>query len=68
MTQGKHKSLNVRITDEEKKELEQEYENLKLLASFHEAYGVPENAKEREALINDILDRMNEIQEKLKKL
>ena len=42
------------MKDEEKKELEQEYENLKLLASFHEAYGVP--------------DRMNEIQEKLKKL
>ena len=38
----------------ERKELEQEYENLKLLASFHEAYGVPENEKEREALINDI--------------
>ena len=50
------------MKDEEKKELEQEYENLKLLAS------VPEIAKEREALINDILDRMNEIQEKLKKL
>ena len=30
------------MKDEEKKELEQEYENLKLLASFHEAYGVPE--------------------------
>ena len=44
------------MKDEEKKELD------------HEAYGVPENAKEREALINDILDRMNEIQEKLKKL
>ena len=53
------------MKDEEKKELEQEYENLKLLASFHEVYGVPENAKD---LINDILDRMNEIQEKLKKL
>ena len=26
----------------------------------------PENEKEREALINDILDRMNEIREKLK--
>ena len=52
------------MKDEERKELEQEYENLKLLASFHEAYGVPE--KEREALINDILDRMNEIREKLK--
>ena len=56
------------MKDEEKRELEQEYQNLKLLASIHEAYGVPENAKEREALINDILDRMNEIQEKLKKL
>lgn len=53
------------MKDEERKELEQEYENLKLLASFHEAYGVPENEKE-EALINDILDRMNEIREKLK--
>ena len=42
------------MKDEERKELE------------HEAYGVPENEKEREALINDILDRMNEIREKLK--
>ena len=56
------------MKEEEKKELEQEYDNLRLLASCHEAYGVPEHAKEREALINDILDRMNEIQEKLKKL
>ena len=54
------------MKDEERKELEQEYENLKLLASFHEAYGVPENEKEREALINDILDRLNESREKLK--
>lgn len=52
--------------NEKRKELEKEYENLKLLASFHEAYGIPENEKEREALINDILDRMNEIQKKLK--
>ncbi len=42
------------------------YENLKLSASFHEAYGIPKNEKEREMLINDILDRMNEIREKLK--
>ncbi|WP_270438513.1 hypothetical protein [Bacteroides bouchesdurhonensis] len=55
------------MKDEEKKELEQEYENLKLLASFHEVYGIPENEKEREILINDILDRMNEIREKLEK-
>lgn len=54
------------MQDEEKKELEKEYENLKLLASFHEVYGIPENEKEREALINDILDKMNEIREKLK--
>ena len=27
------------MKDEERKELEQEYENLKHLASFHEAYG-----------------------------
>lgn len=33
------------MKDEERKELEQEYENLKLLTSFHEAYGVPENKK-----------------------
>lgn len=50
----------------EKEELEEEYENLKLLAAFHESYGIPENEKEREALINDILDRMNEIRKKLK--
>ena len=59
------------MKDEEKKELEQEYENLKptdadLMKERHDE--IPENAKEREALINDILDRMNEIQEKLKKL
>lgn len=51
---------------DEKEELEQEYENLKLLAAFHSSYGIPENKKEREALIDDILDRMNEIREKLK--
>lgn len=50
----------------EKEELEEEYENLKLLAAFHESYGVPENEREREVLINDILDRMNEIRKKLK--
>lgn len=55
------------MKDEEINELEKEYENLKLLASFHEAYGIPENAREREELINDILDRMNEIREKLEK-
>ena len=42
---GANVSIRVLNEDEEKKELEQEYENLKLLASFHEAYGVPENKK-----------------------
>lgn len=51
---------------EEKKELEQEYENLKLLISFHESYGVPEDPKERAELVDAILDRMLEIQERLK--
>lgn len=50
---------------EEKKQLEQEYENLKLLISFHEAYGVPEDERERNKLIDDILDRMLEIKERL---
>lgn len=50
---------------DERKELEQEYENLKLLAVFHDSYGIPENEREREELINDILDRMNEIRKKL---
>lgn len=50
---------------DERKEFEQEYENLKLLAAFHDSYGIPENEREREELINDILDRMNEIRKKL---
>lgn len=53
------------MKDEEKKELEKEYENLKLLLAFHNSYGVPENDKEREELIDVILDRMNEIRKKL---
>ena len=54
------------MKQEEKIELEKEYENLKLLISFHQAYGVPEDKEEREKLIDDILDRMLEIKEKLK--
>ena len=53
------------MKEEEKKQLEQEYENLKLLISFHEFYGIPEDVKERKQLIDDILDRMLEIKEKL---
>ena len=53
------------MKDEERKELEQEYENLKLLVMYHSTYEVIESNKEREKMINDILDRMNEIREKL---
>ncbi len=53
------------MENEEKKRLKQEYENLKLLIEFHSTYGVIENDKEREKMINDILDRMNEIQKEL---
>ena len=54
------------MKEEERKQLEQEYENLKLLISFHESYGIPEDQRERQQLIDDILDRMLEIKEKLK--
>ena len=54
------------MKEEERKQLEQEYENLKLLISFHESYGIPEGQRERQQLIDDILDRMLEIKEKLK--
>ena len=55
------------MKEEEKRQLEQEYENLKLLISFHESYGVPEDIKERTQLIDDILDRMLEIKESLER-
>jgi hypothetical protein len=54
------------MTNEERKELEQEYENLKLLAGFHSTYEVIESDKEREEMIDAILDRMNEIKKRLK--
>lgn len=53
------------MTKEEREELEQEHENLKILAKFHLTYEVIESLPEREKMINDILDRMNEIKEKL---
>ena len=49
------------MENEERKKLEKEYENLKLLIEFHSTYGVIENKSEYEQMINDILDRMNEI-------
>ena len=51
------------MKNEERKKLEKEYENLKLLIEFHSTYGVIENKSEYEQMI----DRMNEIRKILKK-
>ena len=53
------------MTNDEKKKLEQEYENLKLLVHYHSTYEVIESNKEREKMINEILDCMNKIKDKL---
>ncbi len=53
------------MENEKRKQLIEEYENLKLLAEFHSTYKVIESNKEREQMIDDILDRMNEIREAL---
>lgn len=54
------------MENEERKELEKEFEALKTLIEFHSTYGVIEYKNEYETMINDILDRMNEIKRKLK--
>lgn len=53
------------MNKEERKELEQEYENLKILIEFHSIRQVIENLAERQQMIDDILDRMAEIKKKL---
>lgn len=55
------------MTYEERKELEEELENLKLILEFHSIRQVIKNPKELESYIDAILDRMNEIKEHLKK-
>ncbi|WP_294452806.1 hypothetical protein [uncultured Bacteroides sp.] len=55
------------MENEERKKLEKEYENLKRLIEFHSTYGVIKNKSEYEKMINDILDRMNEIRKMLEK-
>lgn len=55
------------MENEERKKLEREYENLKLLIEFHSICGVIEDKSEYEQMINDILDRMNEIRKMLEK-
>ncbi|MBM6655898.1 hypothetical protein H6B28_11475 [Bacteroides mediterraneensis] len=54
------------MENEERKKLEDEYNNLKLLIEFHSTYGVLEKS-EYEKMVNDILDRMNEIRKMLEK-
>ena len=55
------------MKNDERKKLEEEYKNLKLLIEFHSTYGVIENKSEYEEMINDILDRMDEIRKMLEK-
>lgn len=49
-----------------KEEIEQEIENLKFLLEFHSQGEFIKNKKEFESHINDILDRLEELKEKLK--
>lgn len=53
------------MNDEEKKSLEQDYENLKLLLEFHSTYGVPKDKKEMQQIVDDILDEMLKIKKRL---
>lgn len=53
------------MTNKEKQELEQEYDNLRLLIMYHSTYEVIENLPEHQQMIDDILDRMNEIKKRL---
>lgn len=50
-----------------KEEIEQEIENLKFLLEFHSQGEFIQDLKEYESHINDILDRLEELREKLKK-
>lgn len=50
-----------------KEEIEQEIENLKFLLEFHSQGEFIKNKQEYENHINDILDRLEELKEKLKR-
>lgn len=54
------------MTKEEREELVQQKENLKLLFEFHTGNRVIKQDPEFEQHINDILDMIAEIEEKLK--
>jgi hypothetical protein len=55
------------MTNEQKEELERDYENLKLLLEFHSKFGVPKNPKEMQEIVDQILDEMLRIQKELNK-
>lgn len=55
------------MTEEEREELIQKRDNLKLLFEFHVGNRVIKGDPEFEQHINDILDMIAEIEEKLKK-
>lgn len=54
------------MTDEERKELEQELENLEFIIKFHSIRPIIKNPKELEKHLDAILDRINEVKKKLK--
>lgn len=54
-----------RMTKEEREESEQEYENLEFLIKFHSIKQVIKDPVERQQIIDAILDRMNEIKNRL---
>jgi hypothetical protein len=55
------------MTEEEKNELELERENLKFLLEFHSNEELIQDGSEFEEYINAVLDRIAEIERKLKK-
>jgi lysyl-tRNA synthetase class I len=55
------------MTKEEKNELEQEMKNLKFLLEFHSTEKLIKDESEFEEYINAVLDRIAEIERKLKK-
>ena len=55
------------MTDEEKQELERDYENLKMLLEIHSKFGVPKDPKEMQQIVDQILDEMLRIQKELNK-
>lgn len=55
------------MTNEQKEELERDYESLKLLLEFHSKFGVPKNPKEMQEIVDQILDEMLRIQKELNK-